>query len=127
MQRAVDYALAHNLGVRLNQLTAAEQCPGGAPEQGRAAAHGQPHRHPGLATSVPSVNPVTLAVSERRPCAPTTSRRKAQLVYVSGVSAAQHHSAQRPLDYAGQRAADIEKARNDLSLNVASAVSCSWC
>ncbi|GAB3635873.1 TolC family protein [Hymenobacter arcticus] len=116
LQRAVDYALAHNLGVRLNQLTA--QSNAQVLRQSKAALlptanlNGTQNWQYGT-----SVNPLTFEFQSQTVRANNFSG-VAQLVLFQGFQL-RNTIRRNDLDYQAS-VQDIEKARNDLSLNVAS-------
>ena len=116
LQRAVDYALANNLGVRLNQLTA--QGNAQVLRQSKAALLPTVNLNATQGWNYGTyVNPVTSQFQN------TTARSnnfsaQGQLVIFQGF-VLRNTIKRNDLDYEAS-VQDIEKARNDLSLNVAS-------
>jgi len=116
LQRAVDYALEHNLNVRLNQLQASSNAQ--VLRQSKAALlpsanlNGTQNRQYGR-----SVNPLTYEFSDQTIRANNFSA-VSQLVIFQGFQL-RNTIKRNDLDYRAS-VQDIEKARNDLSLNVAS-------
>ena len=116
LRRAVDYALAHNLGVRLNQLTA--QGNAQVLRQSKAALLPTINLNATQGWNYGTyVNPVTSQFQN----ATTRSNNFAaqgQLIIFQGF-VLRNTIKRNDLDYEAS-VQDIEKARNDLSLNVAS-------
>jgi outer membrane protein len=116
LQRAIDYALEHNLGVRLNQLTA--QGNAQVVRQSKAALLPTVNLNATQGWNYGTyVNPVTSQFQN----ATTRSNNfvgQAQLVLFQGF-VLRNTIKRNELDY-NASVADIEQARNDLSLNVAS-------
>ncbi|MDJ0365385.1 TolC family protein [Hymenobacter sp. H14-R3] len=116
LQRAIDYALAHNLSVRLNQLTA--QSNAQVLRQSKAALLPTVNLNATQGWNYGTyVNPVTSQFQN----ATTRSNNFAaqgQLVIFQGF-VLRNTIKRNDLDYEASMQ-DIEKARNDLSLNVAS-------
>ncbi len=116
LQRAIDYALTHNLGVRLNQLTA--QGNAQVLRQSKAALLPTVNLNATQGWNYGTyVNPVTSQFQN----ATTRSNNfagQAQLVIFQGFQL-RNTIKRNGLDYDAS-VQDIEKARNDLSLNVAS-------
>ncbi len=116
LQRAVDYALEHNLGVRLNQLTA--QSNAQVLRQSKAALlptanlNGTQNWQYGR-----SVNPLTYEYQDQTVRANNFSG-VSQLIIFQGFQL-RNTIKRNDLDYQAS-VRDIEKSRNDLSLNVAS-------
>ena len=116
LQRAVDYALEHNLNVRLNQLQASSNAQ--VLRQSKAALlpsanlNGTQNWQYGR-----SVNPLTYEFSDQTIRANNFSA-VSQLVIFQGFQL-RNTIKRNDLDYRAS-VQDIEKARNDLSLNVAS-------
>lgn len=116
LERAIDYALEHNLGVRLNQLTA--QGNAQVVRQSKAALLPTVNLNATQGWNYGTyVNPVTSQFQN----ATTRSNNfvgQAQLVLFQGF-VLRNTIKRNELDY-NASVADIEQARNDLSLNVAS-------
>ena len=117
LRQAVDYALDHNLGVRLNQLTASSNAQ--VLRQSKAALLPTVNLNATQGWNYGTfVNPVTSQFQNQT----TRSNNfvgQAQLVLFQGFQL-RNTIRRNDLDYEAS-VQDIEKARNDLSLNVASA------
>ena len=116
LQRAVDYALEHNLNVRLNQLTAQNNAL--VLRQSKAALLPTANISATQAWQYgTSVNPLTYEFQSQT-VRSSNYTGVAQLVLFQGFQL-RNTIRRNDLDYRAS-VADIEKARNDLSLNVAS-------
>jgi len=117
LQRAIDYALAHNIGVRLNQLTVQDNAQ--VLRQSKAAL--LPTANLSITQAWQygtSVNPLTFDFQSQTVRSNNVSGNS-QLVLFQGFQLC--NTIQRnALDLQASEA-DVQKARNDLSLNVASA------
>jgi len=117
LQRAIDYALEHNLNVRLSQLQSLNNAQ--LLRQSRAALLPTANINATQAWQYGrSVNPLTFEFQNQTVRANNISAAS-QLVLFQGFQL-RNTIKRNNLDYQAS-AADIEKARNDLSLNVASA------
>ena len=117
LQRAVDYALAHNLNVRLSELQAANNQQ--VLRQSRAALLPTANLNGTQAWNFgTSVNPLTYEFQSQT-VRSNNFAGVSQLVLFQGFQL-RNTIRRNDLDYQAS-VADIEKARNDLSLNVASA------
>jgi outer membrane protein len=117
LQRAIDYALEHNIEVRLNQL--AVQRNAHVLRQSKAALLPTANLSATQAWQYgTSVNPLTFEV-QRQTVRSNNLSGNSQLVLFQGFQL--HNTIRRnALDLQASEA-DVQKARNDLSLNVASA------
>ncbi len=117
LQRAVDYALAHNLNVRLSELQAANNQQ--VLRQSRAALLPTANLNGTQAWNFgTSVNPLTFEFQSQT-VRSNNFAGVSQVVLFQGFQL-RNTIRRNDLDYQAS-VADIEKARNDLSLNVASA------
>ena len=117
LQRAIDYALAHNIGVRINQLTVQNNAQ--VLRQSKAALLPTANLSATQAWQYgTSVNPLTFEFQSQTVRTNNVSGNS-QLVLFQGFQL--RNTIQRnALDLQASEA-DVQKARNDLSLNVASA------
>jgi len=117
LQRAIDYALEHNIGVRLNQLTV--QSNAQVLRQSKAALLPTANLSATQAWQYgTSVNPLTFEF-QRQTVRSNNVSSNSQLVLFQGFQL--HNTIRRnALDLQASEA-DVQKARNDLSLNVTSA------
>jgi outer membrane protein len=117
LQRAIDYALEHNIGVRLNQLTV--QNAAQALRQSRAALLPTANLSATQAWQYgTSVNPLTF-LFQRETVSSNNVSGNAQLVLFQGFQL-RNTIRRNTLDLQASEA-DVQKTRNDLTLNVASA------
>jgi outer membrane protein len=117
LQRAIDYALEHNIGVRLNQLTVQNNAQ--VLRQSKAALLPTANLSATQAWQYgTSVNPLTFEF-QRQTVRSNNVSGNSQLVLFQGFQL--RNTIQRnALDLQASEA-DVQKARNDLSLNIASA------
>ncbi|GAA4506392.1 TolC family protein [Hymenobacter ginsengisoli] len=116
LQRAVDYALEHNLGVRLNQLQASSNAQ--VLRQSKAALLPTANLNGTQAWNFgTSVNPLTYEFQSQTVRSNNFSA-VSQLVLFQGFTL-RNTIKRNDLDYRAS-VLDVEKAKNDLSLNVAS-------
>jgi outer membrane protein len=117
LQRAIDYALEHNIGVRLNQLTVQNNAQ--VLRQSKAALLPTANLSATQAWQYgTSVNPLTFEFQSQTVRSNNVSGN-AQLVLFQGFQL-RNTIRRNALDLQASEA-DVQKARNDLSLNVASA------
>ena len=117
LQRAIDYALEHNIGVRLNQLTV--QSNAQVLRQSKAALLPTANLNATQAWQYgTSVNPLTFLFQNETVRSNNVSGNS-QLVLFQGFQL-RNTIRRNALDLQASEA-DVQKARNDLSLNVASA------
>jgi outer membrane protein len=117
LQRAIDYALEHNIGVRINQLTV--QNAAQVLRQSRAALLPTTNLNATQAWQYgTSVNPLTFEFQSQTVRSNNVSGTS-QLVLFQGFQL-RNTIRRNALDLQASEA-DVQKARNDLSLNVASA------
>jgi outer membrane protein len=117
LQRAIDYALEHNIGVRLNQLTVQDNAQ--VLRQSKAALLPTANLSATQAWQYgTSVNPLTFLFQSQTVRSNNVSGNS-QLVLFQGFQL-RNTIRRNTLDLQASEA-DVQKARNDLSLNVASA------
>ena len=117
LQRAIDYALAHNIGVRINQLTVQNNAQ--VLRQSKAALLPTANLSATQAWQYgTSVNPLTFEF-QRQTVRSNNVSGSSQLVLFQGFQL-RNTIRRNALDSQASEA-DVQKARNDLSLNVASA------
>ena len=117
LQRAIDYALAHNIGVRINQLTVQNNAQ--VLRQSKAALLPTANLSATQAWQYgTSVNPLTFEF-QRQTVRSNNVSGSSQLVLLQGFQL-RNTIRRNALDSQASEA-DVQKARNDLSLNVASA------
>lgn len=117
LQRAIDYALAHNIGVRINQLTVQNNAQ--VLRQSKAALLPTANLSATQAWQYgTSVNPLTFEF-QRQTVRSNNVSGSSQLVLFQGFQLS-NTIRRNALDSQASEA-DVQKARNDLSLNVASA------
>ena len=117
LQRAIDYALAHNIGVRINQLTVQNNAQ--VLRQSKAALLPTANLSATQAWQYgTSVNPLTFEFQSQTVRSNNVSG-SSQLVLFQGFQL-RNTIRRNALDLQASEA-DVQKARNDLSLNVASA------